>query len=112
MLLDESGEQEQALGRIDSRRDRLLVTERLQRTADPLVQLRIAHRHEPREKQPAIRTANERVGDRSCGAVVGNEDQPLGKSGLLPAEARDQAGSECVGKRPVRRDGVDIGADA
>ncbi len=73
MELDEPGEQHQPPRRLDRRRHRLVLVERLEHAADPLVELGIADRDQPRQQQPAVRAAHERVLDRPRGAVVGDE---------------------------------------
>ena len=72
--------------RFDRRRDRLAVVDRLQRAADPLIQLRIADRDQPRQQQPASAGPHERFRDRPHGAVVGKQDTaPRARpSGSLP----------------------------
>ncbi len=85
MALDQPGEQEQPLDRLDRGRDVLPVPERLERAADPLVELRIADRDEPRQEQPAAGAPDEGVGDRPGGAVVGDEDDSGGEPGVAAA---------------------------
>jgi hypothetical protein len=109
VLLDQPGEQHQPLDRLDRRRNPLPLPQRLQGAADPLVQLRVADRHEPRQQESALGAPHEGIRDRPRRAVVRHQDQATGEPCLVVAVARDQARRERIGKGPVRRDGVDGG---
>ena len=89
MRLHQAGEQHQPPHRLDRRRHRRFV-ERLERRAEPLADLRIADRDQPRQQEAAARAAHERILDRAQGAVARHQHDPAGKPGLAFAEARDQ----------------------
>ncbi len=110
MLLDEARQQEQSLERLDRGRQVLPLPQRLQRPADPLVQLGIADRHQPGQEQSSSRAPDEGVGDGPGGAVVGDENDALREPHVAAAEARDQPRRERVGEGAVRRNGEDAGA--
>ena len=57
--------------------------------------------------RPAAAGADERLGDRAHGAVVGQQDAPAREVQRPVAEPRDQPRDERVGERAVRRDGED-----
>ena len=105
MLLDEPGEKEQPFERLDRGRKPLPLPQRLERPADPLVQLRIADRNEAGKQQAAARAPDEGVRERPGGAVVGDQDDALGKARVAAPEASDQPRRQRVGERAVRRDG-------
>ena len=100
---DLPGEQEEAVERFDRRRYRLAAIERLERPADLLVQVDVSHWNELRQKQAAVGAANERVGDRPRGAVVGNEQDARASPSVFAAVTGDQPGRERVGECPMRR---------
>ena len=75
--LDEPGQQHQPFQRLDRRRDRLLAVERLEQAADPLIDLRIADRHQPRQQQARRRSgAGTRPGSRARRGCSGTSNRP------------------------------------
>ena len=84
------GQRQQPVERIDRRRNRLAIVDRVERAADPLVELGIADRDQPRQQQAAAAGANEGLGDGAHGAVVGQQDPALGQAQRVAAEALDQ----------------------
>ena len=82
-----------------------LARRAVERAADPLVQLGIADRDQPRQQQPAAARPHERIGDRPHRAIVGQQDAPAGEAKRILAEPRDQPRRKRIGERAVRRDG-------
>ncbi len=78
-LGDHPREDHPPLERLDRGRDRLDRIRRIERRADALVERGIADRDHPRQQQPARARADERVGQRALGAVVGEQHQPARK---------------------------------
>ena len=107
MLLDEAAEQHQPQRRLDRGRYRLAV-QRLQHSADPLVQLGITDGDQPRQQQAALRAPDERLLNRPRGAVVRDEHDTLREPGCPLAVLRDQPGGERIREGAVRRDGEDL----
>ena len=70
----------------------------VERAADPLVELGIADRDQPRQQQPAAARPDERFGDGAHRAIVGQQDAARGQRQRVLAEARDQARGKRVGE--------------
>ena len=107
MPLDEPGQGQQPLDRVDRGRDRL--AQRLERAADPGVELLIADRHQPVQQKAPFGAADERIGDGTRRAVVRNQDKPACQAGFVPAMLRDQPGGERIGEAAMRGNGADMG---
>ena len=79
----------------------LAVIERLQRSADALVQAPDRRSDQPRQQQPAAARADERVGDRAHGAIVGQQDaaRAPGRADRLPNRRISPAASASANDR-------------
>ena len=73
---DQPGERQQTRQRIDRRRDWIGCVGRVERAADPVLELGVADRHQARQHQPRAAGADEGFGDRPHGAIVGQQDAP------------------------------------
>ena len=103
---DQSCKLQQPLGRVD-RRGHGIVFDSIERPADTLIDLGIADRDQPRQKQALTARADEGIGHRAHRAIVGQQDAAAREDKRVPAEAGDQAGGKRVGERAARRDGED-----
>ena len=90
--------------------------ERIERAADPLANIRVADRDQPRQDQPAIARPDERLGYRSHRAIVGKQDAAARQRQRIAAERADQAvrrahrrscGARGSNRRAGRRDAGD-----
>ena len=103
---DDPREPKSPLGGIDGGRHGAAV-DGLQRSADPLVDIRIADRDEPRQQQAGAAGAHERVGHRPYRAIIGKQDSPAGKLERIAPEFLDQSRRQGIRERPVGRNRVD-----
>ena len=72
-------------------RDRRTILDRVEHSADALVELGVADRHQPRQQQAAPAGANESLGDRADRAVVGEQDASPSKLERIPSERAGSA---------------------
>src|SRR5206468_482688 len=84
--------------------------DRVQGSANPFVELRIANRDQPGQEQPAPACADERLRDSAHRAIVGQQDPASGEPQRVLADALNQSGGKCVGERAVGGNGEDGGA--
>ena len=95
-----------AVERVDRGRQGLGEVERVERAADAVVELGVADRDQPRQDQPAAAGADEGLGQRADGAVVGQQDAPSGERvGARPCwrTARRRARRRSCGARESNR---------
>jgi len=104
-LLDQPGEDELALERVDRGGDGLRVTRRIEHR---LVELGVADRDEAREEQASAAGADESVLDGALGTVVGEQDDAAGQRHRIGPEALDQPVGQRVREGAVRGDGVEV----
>ena len=83
-------QQRQTLERIDRGRDRIAVVGRIERTADALVELRIADRDQSRKQQAGAARADKGVGHGADGAIVRQQDAPRGQPKRIASEPGNQ----------------------
>ena len=95
------GQHQQAIDRIDRRRNRRTLIDRVERAADPIVELGIADRDQARKQQAAAARPNEGLGDSPDRAVVRKQDPAARELQRIAPVPRQQAGDEGVGERPV-----------
>ena len=89
------------LGRVDRRR-RLVLARRFERAADPLAEVGIADRDQPRQQQPAAaRRTNASVIVRTA-RLLGSRMRPRRQPQRTAAEPRDQPRGERVGEGAMR----------
>ena len=84
----------QTLERVDCGRDRIAVVGRIERTADALVELRIADRDQSRKQQAGAARADKGVGQGADGAIIRQEDAPRGQ----PKRIASELGNQTAGK--------------
>ena len=98
-------QQSQAFERFERRRHRLIATHRVKRSANPLVELRIANRDQAWKQKSRSACANEGLGDRPDCSIVRKQYPPRSQSQRVAPELRDQSCSKGVRERTVSRDG-------
>ena len=100
-LPDDRGQRQQPLHRLNRRRDRLVIVDRVERAADAVVELGIADGDQSRQQQSAAARPHERLGDGPHRKVVGQQDPATRECQRVPAMPRNQPGDERIGERAM-----------
>ena len=103
--LDQLGEQQAPVQRIDGRRQRIVV-DRIKRQRDRFIEIGVADHRQPRHEKPLPACADERRLHRAACTIARQQDQPLRQPQRAVVEARDHPGGERVGDGPMNRDGI------
>ena len=107
MPLDQFGEHQPPPQRIDRRRDRRGLADRIERERDAFVEVGVADDREPRHQQPVAARADERRLHRAARAIAREQDDTFGEPQRTVGKTSNQPCGKRVGKGPADRDGED-----